>query len=69
MHRSLTTIAVGWPKMPDEFLTTYPCTGATELHQPNAAVFRRGGRGLGLRAYFMPEDDTSTIYIYDVDAQ
>ena len=22
----------------------------------------------GLRAYFMPEDDTSTLYIYDVDA-
>jgi Family of unknown function (DUF6454) len=23
----------------------------------------------GLRAYFMPEDDTSTLYIYDVDAK
>jgi hypothetical protein len=23
--------------------------------------------GTGLRAYFMPEDDTSTLYIYDVD--
>ena len=23
-------------------------------------------RGNGLRAYFMPEDDQSTIYIYDV---
>jgi hypothetical protein len=22
--------------------------------------------GAGLRAYFMPEDDRSTIYIYDV---
>ena len=24
--------------------------------------------GTGLRAYFMPEDDTSTLYIYEVDA-
>jgi hypothetical protein len=23
----------------------------------------------GLRAYFMPEDDTSTLYVYDVDAK
>jgi hypothetical protein len=23
----------------------------------------------GLRAYFMPEDDRSTLYIYDVDAK
>jgi hypothetical protein len=23
----------------------------------------------GLRAYFMPEDDTSTIYIYDADVK
>jgi hypothetical protein len=25
--------------------------------------------GAGLRAYFMPEDDRSTLYIYDVDAK
>jgi len=24
---------------------------------------------IGLRAYFMPEDDRSTLYIYDVDAK
>jgi hypothetical protein len=23
----------------------------------------------GLRGYFMPEDDSSTIYIYDVDVK
>ena len=23
----------------------------------------------GLRAYFLPEDDTSTLYIYDVNAK
>jgi Family of unknown function (DUF6454) len=23
----------------------------------------------GLRAYFMPEDDKSTVYIYEVDAK
>jgi hypothetical protein len=23
----------------------------------------------GLRAYFMPEDDASTLYIYDVEAR
>ena len=26
-------------------------------------------RGAGLRAYFMPEDDDSTVYVYDVDAK
>ena len=25
--------------------------------------------GAGLRAYFMPEDDTSTLYIYDVETR
>jgi hypothetical protein len=24
------------------------------------------GSGTGLRAYFMPEDDGSTLYVYDV---
>ena len=28
-----------------------------------------GPSAMGLRAYFMPEDDQSTLYIYDVDAK
>ena len=28
-----------------------------------------GSRAMGLRAYFMPEDNRSTLYIYDVDVK
>jgi hypothetical protein len=50
------------------------------LHQVPVLLWTAGGldmthnpscfepRGAGLRAYFMPEDDRSTIYVYDVNA-
>jgi hypothetical protein len=51
------------------------------LHQVPVLLWTAGGldmthipvwiepSALGLRAYFMPEDDTSTLYIYDVEAK
>ena len=50
------------------------------LHQVPVLLWTAGGldmthnpvwiepSGAGLRAYFMPEDDRSTLYVYDVDA-
>ena len=50
------------------------------LHQAPVLLWPAGGsamtqnpvwiepNGAGLRAYFMPEDDDSTLYVYDVDA-
>lgn len=35
----------------------------------NPSWFEPGPDGAGLRAYFMPEDNTSTIYIYDADTR
>ena len=51
------------------------------LHQVPVLLWTAGGLDMthnpvwleptaaGLRGYFMPEDDTSTIYVYDVDAR
>lgn len=51
------------------------------LHQAPVLLWTAGGlamtqspvwiepNGAGLRAYFMPEDDRSTLYLYDVDAK
>jgi hypothetical protein len=41
----------------------WTATGLDMTHNP---VWIEPGAS-GLRAYFMPEDDTSTLYIYDVD--
>jgi hypothetical protein len=51
------------------------------LHQVPVLLWTAGGLDMthnpvwiepsatGLRGYFMPEDDTSTLYIYDVDTK
>jgi hypothetical protein len=51
------------------------------LHQVPVLLWTDGGLDMthnavwiepgaaGLRAYFMPEDDSSTLYIYDVEAK
>jgi hypothetical protein len=56
-------------------------TDGRPIHQVPVPLWTKGGvdmthnpvwiepSGAGLRAYFMPEDDTSTLYIYDVTAK
>ena len=55
--------------------------GGIALHQVPVPLWTAGGTDMthnpawiesttnGLRAYFMPEDDRSTIYIYEVDTR
>jgi hypothetical protein len=56
-------------------------TDGRPIHQVPVLLWTPGGldmthnpvwiepHGAGLRAYFMPEDDKSTLYVYDVDAR
>jgi hypothetical protein len=56
-------------------------TDGRPLHQVPVLLWTRGGFGMthnpvwiettptGLRGYFMPEDDQSTIYVYDVEVK